>query len=99
MARGGRLITRVSGLAAHRVKLGLFAGAMAVVLAPALAHASPRELPLPPLPHLGAPLPKPTPLSIPDDGLNGGGFYLEANELVDDETNHTVTATGQVEAR
>jgi LPS-assembly protein len=99
MAKGGRLITRVGGLAAHRVKLGLFVGAMAVVLAPALAHASPRELPLPPLPRLGAPLPKPTPLSIPDDGLNGGGFYLEANELVDDETNHTVTATGQVEAR
>jgi LPS-assembly protein len=93
------LVTRVSNCAAARGKLALFAGMAAISLAPALAHASPRETQLPPLPRMGAPLPKPTPLAQPDDGLNGGGFYLEANQLIDDETNHTVSAHGQVEAR
>jgi LPS-assembly protein len=35
----------------------------------------------------------------PDDGLKGGGFYLEANTLIRDEAQHTVTAEGAVEAR
>ncbi len=35
----------------------------------------------------------------PDDGLSGGGFYIEANELIDDDKNHVVSAHGQVEAR
>jgi LPS-assembly protein len=101
MARGGRLGARISDSAAHRGKLALFAGAMAIGLAsaPCPVHASPREAPLPPLPHMGAPLPKPTPIAQPDDGLNGGGFYLEANELIDDDQNHVVSAHGQVEAR
>ena len=103
MARGGRLVTRISNCAAIRGKLALFAGAMAICVAPLLApspaHASPRETQLPPLPHMGPAPPKPTPLSQPDDGLNVGGFYLEANELVENETNHTVNAHGQVEAR
>ncbi len=34
-----------------------------------------------------------------DDGLRGGGFYLEADLLIDDDANHTVTARGAVEAR
>ncbi len=103
MARGGRLVTRISDSAAHRGKLALFAGAMAIglasVIVPCPVHASPRENPLPPLPRMGAPLPKTTPIAQPDDGLNGGGFYLEANELVDDDQNHVVSAHGQVEAR
>ena len=99
MARGGRLVTRVSNCAAIRGKLALFVGVMAVGCAPALAHASPRETQLPALPHMGPAAPKPTPLALPDDGLNGGGFYLEANELVDDETTQVISAHGQVEAR
>ncbi|MEJ0066044.1 MAG: LPS assembly protein LptD [Caulobacteraceae bacterium] len=99
MARGGRLVTRVGNCAGIRDKLVLFAGAMAIGCAPCLAHASPRETQLPPLPHMGPAPPKPTPLTQPDDGLNGGGFYLEANELVDDETKQIVSAHGQVEAR
>ncbi|HEY5205235.1 MAG TPA: LPS assembly protein LptD [Roseiarcus sp.] len=35
----------------------------------------------------------------PDDGLKGGGFYLEADSLVQDDANHRVTAEGSVEAR
>ena len=34
-----------------------------------------------------------------DDGLRGGGFYLEADLLISDDATHTVTATGSVEAR
>ncbi|MHB8530949.1 MAG: LPS-assembly protein LptD, partial [Caulobacteraceae bacterium] len=33
------------------------------------------------------------------DGLGGGGFYLEADQLIDDEANHRVSARGAVEAR
>ena len=92
-------MTRVGVCGLHRGKLAQFVGAAAIMLAPSLTHASPRENPLPPLPRMGAPLPRPTPIAMPDDGLNGGGFYLEANELVDDEANHSVSAHGQVEAR
>ena len=103
MARGGRLVTRVSSAAARRGKLALFAGAIAIGFAPLIAAApgwaSPREAPLPPLPHMGPPPPKTTPFPQPDDGLNGGGFYLEANELVDNDQTHVISAHGQVEAR
>ncbi len=103
MARGGRLVTRISNRAGIRGKLALFAGAMTIgvapLLAPPAANASPRETQLPPLPHMGPAPPRPTPLAQPDDGLNGGGFYLEANQLVDDESHHLISAHGQVEAR
>lgn len=91
-------------------KLAFFAGAMAVALAPGLAlapllalapglaYASPREMSLPPLPPAN-PLPPPARPAPPNDALQGGGFYIEADELVDDDANHTVTAIGQVEAR
>ena len=92
-------MTRVGVCGLHRGRLAPFVGAAAILLAPSLTHASPRENPLPPLPRMGAPLPRPTPIAPPDDGLNGGGFYLEANELIDDEANHSVSAHGQVEAR
>jgi len=34
-----------------------------------------------------------------DDGLAGGGFYLESNTLIRDDVNHKVTAEGAVEVR
>ncbi|HXV00294.1 MAG TPA: LPS assembly protein LptD [Caulobacteraceae bacterium] len=51
-----------------------------------------------PLSKMLTPPPKPV-TSVPDDALAGGGFYLEANTLIRDETNHTVTAEGSVVAR
>jgi LPS-assembly protein len=36
---------------------------------------------------------------VPDDGLRGGGFYLEAQALIDDDAHHKVIAEGAVEAR
>jgi LPS-assembly protein len=35
----------------------------------------------------------------PDDGLKGGGFYLEADSLLKNDTTHHVIAAGSVEAR
>ncbi|HEX7758048.1 MAG TPA: LPS assembly protein LptD [Caulobacteraceae bacterium] len=35
----------------------------------------------------------------PDDGLSGDGFYLEADQLTQDNASHHYTATGSVEAR
>jgi LPS-assembly protein len=69
---------------------GLFAGA-AVCLIAAAAHAKP-------LASMAAP-PKAPPAPAPDDGLAGGGFYLEADSLLKDDDTHHVTATGDVEAR
>ncbi len=43
--------------------------------------------------------PKAPTVATPDDGLAGGGFYLEADSLFKDDTTHHVTATGDVEAR
>ncbi|HUO12746.1 MAG TPA: LPS assembly protein LptD [Caulobacteraceae bacterium] len=67
--------------------------ALALALAPTLAHA---EWALPPLtpPQPAKPAPPP-----PDDGLADNGFYLEADQLVDDESHNTVIAKGSVEAR
>jgi LPS-assembly protein len=39
------------------------------------------------------------PIAIPDDGLKGGGFYLEADRLIQDDAKHQFTAEGSVEAR
>lgn len=39
------------------------------------------------------------PAHRPDDGLRGGGFYLEADTLVDNDTTHHVIAQGSVEVR
>ena len=83
----------------RRARLRLFAGVMALALVPALAHASPRPSKLPPLPTLNPPPTTPTITPPPDDGLQNGGFYIEADELIDDDTTHVVTAKGQVEAR
>jgi LPS-assembly protein len=49
-----------------------------------------------------APQPSTTPkpaAATPDDGLAGGGFYLEADTLTQNQTTHHVIATGGVEIR
>ncbi|MFO1012585.1 MAG: LPS assembly protein LptD [Caulobacteraceae bacterium] len=40
-----------------------------------------------------------TPRTIVDDGLGERGFFLEADTVSQDDTAHTITATGGVEAR
>jgi LPS-assembly protein len=98
MQEGVLGVTRVSRCSQHALKPALFAGVLAAALAPAIALASPREQPLPPLPPMHAVLPAPA-APAPDDGLQNGGFYLEADQVTDDDTNHIVSAHGQVEAR
>ena len=81
MLMGGRLgVIRIGRCGRHSLKAALLVGVLALL--PALAWASPRENPLPPLPvykHSTAP---PVITPPPDDGLENGGFYIEANELV-----------------
>jgi LPS-assembly protein len=89
MQEGVLGVTRVSRCSQHALKPALFAGVLAAALAPAIALASPREQPVLPAPAAPA----------PDDGLQNGGFYLEADQVTDDDTNHIVSAHGQVEAR
>src|SRR5580704_2113713 len=53
---------------------------------------------------LAAMAPQPTPSNKPaappaDDGLAGGGLYLEADTLTQNQTTHHVVATGGVEIR
>jgi LPS-assembly protein len=99
MQGGGAGVTLVSrSCSKHSLRQALLVGVLAVAFAPLLAHASPRELPLPPLPPMHAVIPAPA-APAPDDGLQGGGFYLEADQVIDDDTNHIVSAHGQVEAR
>jgi LPS-assembly protein len=69
---------------------GLFAGAAACLLA-AAAHGKP-------LSSMAAPAKAPA-APAPDDGLAGGGFYLEADSLTKNDETHHVTAVGDVEAR
>jgi LPS-assembly protein len=88
----------VSHVRSGRAGLALTASVLALAALPVLASASPREAPLPPLPTY-APKPATKPPPPPDDGLADSGFYLEANELADDDANQKVTARGQVEAR
>lgn len=97
MARGdatGREVPQVTmggHMAAILTKAGLPAGVAGAFLLAASAHA-------------GAPDPGPAPppaaaSAVVADGLAGGGFYLEADRLIEDEANHKVTAEGAVEAR
>jgi LPS-assembly protein len=91
-------VTRIGRCGRHPLELALLAGALAA-LAARPAWASPRENPLPPLPKMTPSTAPPVITPPPDDGLESGGFYIEANELVDGETGHTVSGHGQVEAR
>jgi LPS-assembly protein len=95
---GAANVTLARRPGAARLARVLAVGAAAMALAPALANASPRERPLPPL-RPTRPLVAPVVTPPVDDGLAGNGFYIEANELIQDDANHTVTARGDVEAR
>jgi LPS-assembly protein len=102
MVMGGRLeLTRAGHCDRHPLRAALLASALALapILAPAPALASPRENPLPPLPVMNPHVAPKVITPPPDDGLEAGGFYIEANQLIDDETGHTIQAHGQVEAR
>ncbi len=71
----------------------LLGGAAAFALLIAGGTASAQTLAL-------TPLPPPAPAATPEtDGLGEDGFYLEADVVIRDEKNDTITARGQVEAR
>ncbi|MBS0408324.1 MAG: LPS-assembly protein LptD [Proteobacteria bacterium] len=84
-----------------RARSAWLAGAAAAVLAGAVAQ--PGAAAAAPSPEASLPATPPAPPVVappaPDDGLAGGGFYLEADELTQDNTTHRYTATGNVEAR
>jgi LPS-assembly protein len=63
----------------------------ALILAGAASAAEPLSKMITPPPKKAAP--------PPDDGLKGGGFYLEADSLIQNDTTHVVTAEGAVVAR
>ena len=74
----------------------MVAALLAAGLAAPSAYAARAEKPLPGL----APPKPPKPTQPPaDDALGQDGFYLEANELTEDQTTHVVTARGGVEGR
>ncbi len=81
---GGRLAAILTGAP-------LFAGAAGAMLVAASAHAQ--------APSPGGAAPPAAAKAADDDGLAGGGFYLEADRLIEDDLNHKVTAQGAVEAR
>lgn len=68
---------------------GMCAGAALLVGGPLAAE---------PLSKMMTPPPKPA-APPPSDGLRGGGFYLEADTLVQDDAHNRVIAEGSVEAR
>jgi len=69
---------------------GLVAAALSLLLAPEAAQARPAA---------GSPPQAAPSASAVDDGLGGGGFYLEADQLIEDDAQDRVTARGGVEAR
>ena len=91
----GRCLTFVRLLAPGPMALAL---AAAATLAPSPSRASTHEGPLPSVVAQKPLIATITP-PAPDDGLAGGGFYIEADELIQNDANHTVTARGGVEAR
>ena len=76
---------------ARSSRRALSAGAAAAGLIAACAHAQDSPPDPPPAPPATAP--------IVDDGLAGGGFYLESDQLIQDTAAHRITAKGAVEAR
>jgi LPS-assembly protein len=87
-----------SGRRAAGLLLAPLAGCALAALCATAAQASPRELPLPPIRSPGPAAAAP-PAPPPDDGLSGDGFYLEADQLAQDQAAGKVTATGHVIAR
>jgi LPS-assembly protein len=94
---------KVSPRTRRSAKIGLLAGAAGAVVAGGLAHAESRpvsQITVSASPGYAAAKAAANPAPPPaDDGLAGGGFYLEADELTQDDINHIVTARGGVEAR
>jgi len=90
-----RSAARRLGLCAHSARVAMLAGVALMALAPA-AFAAPSEKPLPALTPAPA---KPPAAAAANDGLSGGGFYIEADTLTQDDANHTVIAEGHVVAR
>ncbi|MEO8926194.1 MAG: LPS assembly protein LptD [Caulobacteraceae bacterium] len=80
----------VSRWTAILTRAGLAAGAAMLAASAAAQAMGPGAIATPPTPPAAAPA---------DDGLAGGGFYLEADRLVQDDANHRFTAEGSVEAR
>jgi LPS-assembly protein len=81
--RLGRALSR-STLFASLALMALASGAQAKILSDMAPQSS------------GTPKPAAPP---PDDGLAGGGLYLEADSLTENQTTHQVIATGGVEIR
>jgi LPS-assembly protein len=71
-------------------RVRLLAGVAGLVLAASSAHAQQSLATVPPVPVVKA---------APSDGLGTEGYYLESDLLVRDDKTHTLTATGDVEAR
>ena len=92
-------MVRFGRLAAILTRGGLLAGAASIalpslVLFGATAHAQSVA------PAATSASTKPAaPAAVADDGLAGGGFYLEADRLFRDDINHRTRAEGSVEAR
>ena len=83
----------VGGRGARVSRSSLFAGLAVAVLASGAQAKTLSEM-----------APEPTPANKPaapaaDDGLAGGGLYLEADSLTQNQTTHHVVATGGVELR
>ena len=72
---------------------------MALIVCAACAVASPGAAKPAPIPTLTPPASANPAAPPPDEGLAGGGFYIEADELSQDETTGKVVAHGHVEAR
>ena len=94
--KGGLLVTRSVRRSGSAARIAVVAGVLAAGLAPAAAHAARTEKPLPGLTPAKPPKPAPPPS---DDALGQDGFYIEANELTENQNTHVVTARGGVEAR
>ncbi|MGI8840577.1 MAG: LPS-assembly protein LptD [Caulobacteraceae bacterium] len=92
-ARNGPPVTRAARPAAALARAGCAVGVAALAGLAGVASAQsmgPAAIATPPAAPVAAP---------PDDGLKGGGFYLEADQLVQDDAKHLFTAQGSVEAR
>ncbi|HEV2363503.1 MAG TPA: LPS assembly protein LptD [Caulobacteraceae bacterium] len=86
--------TRLPQNSGARLASVLLAGAAAVI-------ATPEPLPAQTYPLTSSALAPTAPPPAPprNDGLAGGGFYLEADTLINDDAHHRVVARGSVEAR
>jgi LPS-assembly protein len=80
----------VTGRETPKLAWSILIAVASIALAPPQAHAKTGQV------STGAAKPA---AAAPDDGLAGGGFYLEADQLTDDEASNTVIAKGGVEAR